>query len=197
MAARHPSRFWRICRVYFRRFRIAVWLAILILVAAFTYLNQVGLPGFVKKPLIENLRSRGLDVSFSRLRLRWYRGLVAENVRFVRSDELLSPSFAIGEVQVRLNRPALVRLQLQVDSLVLRQGRLVWPVAETNKAPRELAVENIRTDLRFLPNDEWALDHFTAGFAGANIHLSGTLTNASAVREWKFFQARQSAPAGV
>lgn len=197
MAARHPSRFWRICRVYFRRFRIAVWLAILILVAAFTYLNQVGLPGFVKKPLIENLRSRGLDVSFSRLRLRWYRGLVAENVRFVRSDELLSPSFAIGEVQVRLNRPALARLQLQVDSLVLREGRLVWPVAETNKAPRELAVENIQTDLRFLPNDEWALDHFTAGFAGANIHLSGTLTNASAVREWKFFQARQSAPAGV
>ena len=75
-------------------------------------------------------------MSFSRLRLRWYRGLVAENVRFVRSDELLSPSFAIGEVQVRLNRPALVRLQLQVDSLVLREGRLVWPVAETNKAPR-------------------------------------------------------------
>jgi hypothetical protein len=197
MATRPKSRFWRICRVYFRRFRIAVWLVVLVLVATFVYLNQVGLPGFVKKPLLENLRARGLDVSFSRLRLRWYRGLVAENLRFVRSDEPLSPQFTIQEAQVRLNHRAMTRLQLQVDSLILRHGRLVWPVPETNQAPRELAVENIQTDLRFLPNDEWALDHFTAAFAGTQIKLSGTVTNASAVRDWQFFQAQQPAPAGV
>ena len=128
MATRTKSRFWRICRVYFRRFRIAVWLVVLALVATFVYLNQVGLPGFVKKPLLENLRARGLDLQFSRLRLRWYRGLVAENVRFGRAGEPLSPQFTIQEAQVRLNHRAMTRLQLQVDSLMLRQGRLVWPL---------------------------------------------------------------------
>jgi hypothetical protein len=197
MAKRHPSRFWRICRICFRRFRISVLLIILFLVAALAYLNQVGLPGFVKKPLLENLRARGLDVQFSRLRLRWYHGLVAENVRFERADEPFSPQFTLQEVQLRLNHRALSRLRIQIDALVLRQGRLVWPIRETNQAPRQLAIDNIQTDLRFLPNDEWALDNFTSTFAGARIKLSGAVTNASAVREWRFFQAQQPAPAGV
>jgi hypothetical protein len=170
---------------------------ILILVAAFAYLNQVGLPGFVKKPLLENLRARGLDVQFSRLRCRWYRGLVADNVRFERADEALSPQFTLQEVQVRLNHHALSRLHIQIDGLVLRQGRLVWPIPETNQAPRQLAIDNIQTELRFLPNDEWALDNFTSTFAGADIRLSGMITNASAIRDWQFFQAQQPAPAGV
>src|SRR5207245_5550308 len=40
-----------------------------------------------------------------------------------------------------------------------------------------------------------ARDHFTAGFAGAKIQLSGTVTNASAVREWEFFSTQQPVPA--
>src|SRR5258708_24539259 len=84
-------RFWRVCRIYFRRLRLVVWLVILLLVGVLSYLNQVGLPDFVKKPLLEKLRARGLDLRFSRLRLRWYNGFVAENVRFARTDEPLSP----------------------------------------------------------------------------------------------------------
>ena len=159
--------FWRTCRVYFRRFRITVWLLILALLGALLYLTQVGLPDFAKQPLLDNLRARGLELQFSRLRLSWQLGIVAENVRFGRADEPLSPELRVALVQLRLNHRALSRLQIQVDSLVLRQGRLVWALAETNQAPRQLAVENIQTELRFLPGDEWALDHFTAGFAGA------------------------------
>jgi hypothetical protein len=198
MATTRPkSRFWRICRIYFRRFRIAVWLVVLILIGTFVYLNQIGLPGFIKKPVLENLRAHGLDVRFSRLRLRWYRGLVAEDVRFERADEPFGPQFTVQEIQVRLNHDALAHLRFQVDSLLLNQGRLVWPIPETNAAPRQLAVEHIQTELRFLPDDEWSLDHFTATFAGARIKLSGTITNASMVREWRFFQAAQPTPAGL
>jgi hypothetical protein len=186
-----------LCRIYFRGFRITVWLIILLLLAAFIYVNQIGLPGFVKKSLLDNLRARGVDLQFSRLRLRWYRGLVAENVRFERADAPFSPQLTLQEVQVRLNHRSLSRLRLQIDALVLRQGRLVWPIRETNLPPRQLAIDSIQTDLRFLPDDEWALDNFTATFAGARIKLSGTVTNASAVREWRFFQAKQPAPAEV
>lgn len=196
MATGHKGSFWRTCRVYFRRVRISVWLLILGLLGVLLYLNQVGLPGFAKRPLLESLRARGLDLQFSRLRLSWDHGLVAENVRFGRPDDPRSPQLTLAQVQMRLNYPALARRHLQVDSLVLRNGRLAWPIAETNQAPRQLIVERIQSDLRFLPGDEWVLDHFTALFADARIQLSGTVTNASSVREWKLFQSREAPLAG-
>ena len=193
-ATRQKRGFWRTCRVYFRRVRIAVWVLILVVLGALLYLTQIGLPEFVKKPLLENLRARGLDLQFSHLRLSWYRGIVAENVRFERVGEPLSPELTVDQIQVPLNHHALVRLRIQIDSLMLHGGRLVWPLAETNQAPRQLAVDDIQTELRFLPGDEWALDKLTAGFAGARIHLSGTLTNASAIREWKMLKSERAAP---
>jgi hypothetical protein len=195
MATRQKGRFWGTCRTCFRRVRITVWLVILVLLSGLVYLNRVGLPDFAKKPLLEKLRARGLDLEFSRLRLSWHHGLVAENVRFGRADEPLSPQLTLGEVRVRLNYRALARLQFQVDSVRLRQGRLVLPIAETNQPPRQLTVENIQTDLSFLPGDEWSLDHFTAAFAGARLQLSGTVAHASAVRDWKFLATEHAAPA--
>src|SRR6266850_1534143 len=191
MAARHKSRFWRLCRIYFRRFRIMVWLLVLFLLGALVYVNQIGLPGFIKRPLLEKLHARGIDLQFSRLRWRWYQGIVAENVRFGQADERMGPQLTLREVQVQLNHRALRHFHLQVDSLVLRQGQLNWPFFATNQEMRQLSVQNIQTYLRLLPNDEWELQDFTAGFAGAKIRLSGAVTNASAAREWKFPQARK------
>ena len=45
MPPRPKRRFWRICRIYFRRVRITVWLVVLALVCSLLYLNRVGLPG--------------------------------------------------------------------------------------------------------------------------------------------------------
>jgi len=71
---------------------------------------------------------------------------------------------------------------------------LDWPIGQTNGPPRLLSVDNIQTDLRLLPDDQWALDHFHAVFHGANLQLSGLVTNASAVRDWKMFATTQAAP---
>ncbi len=194
---RPKSRFWRICRIYFRRLRITVWLLILALLGALVYLNQIGLPNLVKKPLLEKLRASGIDLQFSRLRLSWSHGILAEDVRFGRSNDPLSPKLTLAEVQVGLNHRALAKLRIRIDSLLLRQGRLVCPIEETNRPLRRLSVEDIQTDLRLLPNDEWALDNFRAAFAGAKVQLAGTISNASALREWRLFQANQQAPAAV
>ena len=189
--------FWRLCRICFRGFRISVWLLILALLGGFIYVNQIGLPEFVKQPLLEKLRARGVDLQFSRLRWRWYQGIVAENVRFGKTDDPLTPQLAAAEVKVSLDHSALARFKLQVDALTLRQGRLVWPIAETNGHPRQLAVESVQTGLRFLPGDQWALDQFNAVFAGVHIRLSGLVTNASAVRDWEVFSAKHPAPPGT
>src|SRR5882762_7642161 len=107
MGPRRKHRWWRLCLIYFRRFRITVWTCILLLLAMLIYLNQVGLPGFVKKPLLEKLRARRIDLQFSRLRLRWYQGLVAENVRFGQATGALHPEVTASEVQVHLDYRAL------------------------------------------------------------------------------------------
>ena len=178
----------------FRWFRITVLLLILALLGAGMYLNHVGLPDFLKKPLLEKLRARRVDLELTRLRLRWYRGIVAEDVHWGRAE---GPGLALKEVELRLNHRALARLQLQIDSLVLNQGQLVWPVAWTNDVPGALTADNITAQLRFLPDDVWTLDNLSAGLAGVRLELTGTITNATAIRDWPFLRARQPAPGGV
>src|SRR6185369_13144399 len=79
----------------------------------------------------------------------------------------------------------------------LRRGRLVWPIPQTNNLARQLSVDDIQTDLRLLPNDQWALDNFRARFAGGNIQVAGCVTNASAIRDWKFFQGKEPPQPGA
>lgn len=172
-------------------------LLILIVVATGAYLNQIGLPGFLKRPLLQKLHARGVDLQFSRLRLRWYRGIVAENVRFGRVETgATNPQLSLDEVQVRFNHDALKQFKLSLDSLILNGGRLLWTLGESNQATKELAVTNIQTQLRFLPNDLWELDHLKASFAGASLQLSGAVTNASHIRDWKIFHPKAAREPG-
>lgn len=198
MASRDHSRFWRICRIYFRRFRICVWLVILALLCGVLYLNQIGLPDFIKRPVLEKLRARGLDLEFTRMRWHFTHGIVAENVRFGRAQEPVSPQFFVREARVQLDYHALARLRLQVNGLVLRQGNLTWQFSDTNQAERKISIDNIQTELRLLPGDLWELNQFQARFAGANLELGGTVTNASLIRDWKFIHQRPpGAPGSV
>ena len=159
---RFHSGFWRKCRIGFRWFRIATLLAVLALVCAFVWFNRIGLPDFLKRPLVETLRARGVELEFTRLRLRFVRGLVAENVRLGHAATPDSPVLSLAEVQLRLDHRALLHRRLQINGLVLREGKLVWPLTPTNT----LTLSHIQTDLRFQTNDTWSLDHFQADFAG-------------------------------
>jgi hypothetical protein len=60
--AKRKNRFWRKCRIYFRRARITVWLVTLAILGALIYLNLIGLPDFVKRPIIAKLRERGMTL---------------------------------------------------------------------------------------------------------------------------------------
>ncbi|HWY77865.1 MAG TPA: AsmA-like C-terminal region-containing protein [Verrucomicrobiae bacterium] len=189
MLSRFQSRGWRRCRRVIRWLRITFLLLLLFIVAAGGYLNKVGLPGFLRTRLVERLHERGVDIQFTRLRLRYYRGIVAEDVRFGRANESTNgPNLSAREVELKINHSALRHFTFSIDSLILHGGRFVWPLAETNGQPRALSVEDIQTRVQFLTNDEIQLDHFGAAFAGANMRVSGTVTNASAISDWPIFQ---------
>src|ERR1051325_735089 len=184
-------------RRYFRRCRIAVWLVALALVGGLIYLNQVGLAEFLRLPLLDRLRERGLDLQLSTLRLHFYRGIVAENVKAGQRGEATGPRFTAREADFNLSWPALLQRRLVVSGVALRDGHLVVPVSATNEPGRELVVENIRATVRFSTNDAWSLEDFHAVFLGADFSLSGTITNASEMRDWPFLRGEKAPPSGL
>lgn len=185
--AKGKSRFWRKCRIYFRRFRLTVWCLTLAVLGALVYLNQIGLPDFLKRPFQKQLQERGIAVEFSELRLHWSRGFVAEQVRFGAStNNPALPRLTAREIELNLHLRALLLAQVQVDSIAMRGGKLEWTLTQTNAPEQKLRIENIDSNLRLLPGDRWLLDDLRGQFCGANFFLSGSLTNASAVRDWQF-----------
>jgi hypothetical protein len=188
MASRAHSKWWQVLCGFCWGLRIGFLLICLGVAAAALYFNKVGFPDFLKRPLTEQLRDRGVDLQFSRLRWHSFTGFEIEDVRFGSAKpEPDVPQFFIKRVELKLNHHALLHLKLQVDRLILHDGQLDWPLLETN-GPAALSVSNIQTQLEFKTNDQWDLNHFSAHFAGADFHLSGDLTNASAFRKLKIFQ---------
>ena len=192
---RKPKRsFWRRLRIYFRRFRITVLMLLFVLVCAGAYLNQVGLPGFIKRPLLENLRARGVDLEFSRLRLRGYRGIVANDVRVLGTNSPVLPKFTARSADVQLDYAALAHFKLEVRGVILRQGSVVWELAATNEPPRPFAITNLTVALRFPSGNEWSLDNFSAEYAGVRVSANGRIANGLALRDWAIFQGRTKQP---
>lgn len=154
----------------------------LIVAAGLVYLDQAGLPDFLKQRLLAELRTRGLMLEFGRLHFRWHRGIVAEGVT-VGGRRTEGGELTARELVVRADPAALVHRALRVKSIELVNGHFVLPLISTNEPPQRLALERIHAELRFLPEDCWSLDHFTANCLGTSVHLSGFLTNASALPE--------------
>jgi hypothetical protein len=181
--------FWRKCRTGFRWFRIAALLVVFAGVCALVWLNCVGLPDFLKTRLVATLHERGIELEFTRMRLRFERGIVAENVRIGDAQTNSGLVLTLAEIQMRLDfRALLLQRQLQLDGLVLREGRLTWPLSPTNG----LRLDNIQTDLRFETNDTWSLDNFQADFAGAKLALSGEVKHAPEFRKLAIFNGQKS-----
>ena len=184
--------FWRKCRFAFRCARFTIWGVVLALLLALAWLNLIGLPGFLKTRLVRALQQRGVQLEFSRMRLRFVHGLVCDNVRLGGAQGSGDPVFSAREVQMRVNYPALLHLRLQIDGLALRQGRLSLPLAPGNF----LTLTNLQGQLRILPGDTWSLDAFRADFAGATLTLGGEIAHAPECRNWKMFAATKTTGQG-
>jgi len=159
------------------------------------YLDQSGLPEFLKTRLQQELRARGVDVEFGRLRFRWYRGLVAESIRFRHGEEAERPELLAEEMVLRLDPAALRQGKLQLRSIEVINGQYALPVSLTNAPVERVTWNQIQAEIQFLPEDRWSLNRLTADFQGARLHLSGILTNASLIQSQRPFSAPTTASA--
>jgi hypothetical protein len=184
--------FWRKCRITFRWLRIAVWLLVLAGLGALLWFNRVGLPDFLKTPLVTALREKGVELEFSRMRVSLAHGLVADDVRAGQHGTNNGPSFAARLVQLEVDFPALLHRRLALNGIRLRDGTFDLPLSPTNT----LALTNLQAELRFGTNDTWSFDRLGADFAGVLLDIRGEVAHAREARNWKMFAPGGSADHG-
>lgn len=183
MAESKQKPFWRGCRRVFRWCRIASLLLVLLAVCLFIFVTKVGLPEVIKRPLLSELRDRGIDFQYKRLRWNWFQGLVAEQVTLGETNQTGGLRLQANEVVVHLDEEKLKHFKFHVTSLLLNQGSAQLALNETNQPLRLLQVDNLSTELHLLPHDQWELVHFRADTMGLHLALSGNVTNASKLGE--------------
>ncbi len=186
--------FWRKCRIAFRWARYALWLLVVLVLLALAWVNVVGVPQYFQTRLITALREQGVPLEFSRIRWRLIHGIVAENVIIGdRAHRDTQPLFTAGQIQLRLDYAALVKKQLHLTGIVVRDGIFTLPISATNR----LALLNTQAEIRFLPDETWSLDELRADFSGAKIRLAGQVAHAPDARNWDVFTAPKSGGHGA
>jgi len=163
------------------------YVAGLAVVYAGVHLNQIGLPGFAKDALIGVLRDRGLEIEFSRMRVRLGRGIVAENVNVGRAREVAGEQVYVDQLQLKLDWARVIRFRPDISAVTLHGGRLVIPVSDTNGVAGRFEVDDIEGRLRFLGPELWDLEELRGTCLGGTFSAAGTVTNAGLLK-------RRSAP---
>jgi len=168
----------------FRWCRRSTYGVMLALLGLLVWVNQIGLPGFIKTPLVARLRDRGLTLEFERLRLRLTRGIVAENVDLSRPRAKPGEVFHVDEVQIRMRWVSLLSFEFpEILALKLRGGRATLPLALAPDAPVvPLVVDRVQAQIRFTGPDLWELQEFSGVGLGGSFTARGILTNVSALR---------------
>ncbi len=184
---------WRIFFSTFKWCRVALLLLLLLVIIFGLFLNLVGLPDWMERRVEAQFRAQGWEFKFSRLRLHWYHGIVAEDLQLQRTNTSDGPHLFLQSAEFRLNGNALRHRRLEADSVLLKGGRLRWPLPGTNQPQRTLALDDLGGELIFKPGDLWELKFLETRVLGMQTRLRGDLTNASLIREWKL-PARRERP---
>jgi hypothetical protein len=173
-------------RLFLRIFkwcRVTILFAIFLVVAAVSYLQLVGLPDFLKNPLLRALRQRGFEAQFASARLDWGPSILIENAAFSPTNQAAGPRLSSEWTQLNLNAAAAFHARLQVDSFEVRQAGLLLPVSPTNQEP--LSLSDVNLSVKLDSNNVAVLKDCSAWFRGIHIHLNGEIREFLAMRDWK------------
>ena len=172
---------WNGCRCSLRCCRIAALTLVLIVLAALTWLSLAGLPEFLRVRVVAELSRRGVVADFSDLRFHWFRGLVASDLRIAWGGTN-GPSLSISEADIDIAPPPWRASRDIVRGLRVRSGSLALPLPVDNEPTRDLRVEKIVADIRFLPGDAWDVQRLSAQVLGLDLELRAAITNISGLR---------------
>ena len=182
MDAPPKSRLTRRLRAALRWARITALFCLFLVAAAGAYLHLIGLPDFLKRPLLGRLRERGFEAQFSNARLGWGPEVVIDNAAFDCPGQPLVPRFSGERCVARFDLAGLLHRRVKLALLRISQGSLQLPLSAAKGD--FLSVNNVSMDLALLPNDAIRLQVAHASFHGMQIDIQGTVTNFMAARDW-------------
>lgn len=172
------------CRLVFRTCRWVLWTVLLLVAGSLWWLDRVGLPQVWKTPLLEQVRRQGLELEFSRLRLRLFAGVVADEVTVRPARDEQAPRLKADRIRLDLDFTQLWRGRLVVEGLDLTEGHFSLGQQAEGNERFPWALEAIQARLRFLPGDTWELQEFRARAGPVRCRITGTVRQASALRQW-------------
>lgn len=171
-------------------FRVTLLLLIFAAVVTAFFVNKIGLPEFAKQRMIRQLRANGWEADFSRVRLRWYYGIVADDLHLRRTNGFTGPNLFVPRAECGLNFAAFVKLKLDINSFKMNGARVVWPMAQRGQRQPPFTLNDTTAEVYFNPSDEWELRVLRGQLLGARVHFSGTVTNGSLIRDWRIGEKR-------
>jgi hypothetical protein len=178
-------------RAAFRALRILILLVAFVVIVTGFFLNKIGLPDFAKERVVQYLRSKGWEAEFSRLRLRWYRGIVADDVHVRRTNDLRGPHLFVRQAECGIDFSAWRKLKIEVRSFKIRDGRIVWLLHKGSEAHPPFVLNNATGELYFERNDQWDLRFLNGELLGSQVHFTGKIANGSLIREWRAGEKRR------
>jgi hypothetical protein len=182
----------RVARNVFRWCRMTLWIVILLVISPLARLYLVGLPEFLKPPLLQKIRERGFDARFASARLGWGPAIIIENGGFSPTNRSSGPRLSAGLMEVKLNWIALLHRHLKADSVEVRDGQVRIPVSE--RYGGTLALQKVHLRMRLFSNDVAQVTDFGAWFRGIGIRIDGQVTNFASMSDWKMPAQWEAAP---
>src|SRR3954462_1214373 len=128
MAVSRSRRFWQISRRVFRWFRIFVFFFIFLAVFAAVYLHEIGVPGFIKGPVLDRIHQHGVDVQFSNIRWQWPGSIVVNDAVFALTNQTASPKFSSSKAELHFDIPWSQPKKWTLSGVTVAAGNLYWPV---------------------------------------------------------------------
>jgi hypothetical protein len=115
--------------------------------AVILWLQFIGLPGFLREPVVAAARNEGLDLKFSRMRVSILQGLVLDDVRLSAKNLPEKSEVAVNRASLAVNWRELLRGKFELGALELRGAQLYLPIASKEGVTRSLRLTKARARL--------------------------------------------------
>ena len=115
--------------------------------AVILWLQFIGLPRFLRAPVVEAARQEGLDLGFSRMRVSIFQGIVLDDVRLSAKNLPENSEVAVDRASLAVNWRELLRGKFEIGALELRGAQLYLPVESADGIVRSLRLTKARARL--------------------------------------------------
>jgi hypothetical protein len=144
------------------------------------YLYRKGFSKSWREWVVNELRDHGAEVSFGKLTVEPFRGLVARDVKIYDTPERKRVLARVNEMVVEANYARAARREPFIEALTLVDASLKLPLDPRNPDGASVSIEKLNTRL-LLQADQLLVSRLEAVVAGIRVSASGQLSNPSAL----------------